>query len=480
MSPDSIGERYYKDTVESILRLENYLSDSKAPPTYPDRNTLIVTVIRICQMMRAALENERASCSSSPDFDLFQLCDTYNKHLQDLEEDILDAIPLIDPFAQPSEIIEPIKANIRGFAESFALIIRSDSKDNYEINTFEDIYKYYVDIFSPYVPIEYRVFELAPKWLIFLSFPRIHSRDVLRHVITISHEMLHLKDHILGITNSLLNEIRISAGDIQSLVEQIRTEQIRGESSSSPQLTMEDFYTRHEIERVTKEICSKILENWLKEIVADLLATRYFGPAFFFSLAHFSLSLGVMDHYSISHPRSRLRLRMILEVLRKLGYTNRRVPIIFSELGKWKRYLDDNISPTCIPPEYESHCNIAESKVLEAETTIMTKVENVTQDKIYSVSLFMNEVPKLIELLSNGISPAEIREERRIRAASLAAILNAGHIFFLAHLKRIRLILGSGDSHLVISKLNDLLLHAIQTSTILQQWLQLQHKQKRL
>jgi len=110
MTRDSLGERRYKDTVEGIRRLEQYLLEQKPPPTYPDRDTLIETGIRICQMMRASLQNERQASSSGPDFDIFQLCATYHKHLKDLEEQILDFIPLMDAFAQPFEILEPFNA----------------------------------------------------------------------------------------------------------------------------------------------------------------------------------------------------------------------------------------------------------------------------------------------------------------------------------------------------------------------------------
>ncbi|MBI4186658.1 MAG: dCTP deaminase [Chloroflexi bacterium] len=473
MTDDSISERHYKDTVEGILRLEQYLSEQKAPPTYPDRTTLIETGIRICQMMRASLQNERQSS-----FDLFQLCATYNKHRKDLEEQILDFIPLMDHFAQPFEIVEPIKASIRKFEPSFALILRSYSQDNYELYARGGLYESYVNILSTYVPDKYRVFK-TPKWFVFLSFPRIHSRDVLRHVITVSHEMLHLRDRVLGITSDLLSEIQILPEDIKSLVEQIRTVPLPTERPLLPPLTMGEIYSPHDIERGTKEVCSKILENWLSEIIADLLATRIFGPAFFFSLAHLSLSLGAMDQHSLSHPSSRLRLRTMLEVLRNLGYMKKGTTdqVVYSELEEWDAYLKEEVSPISIPPDIGRHFRIAESKVEATKTTIMAKAEQVTASETYDTDVFQSEVPKLVELLCTGVSPAEIKENKSIKPARLASILNAGYIVFLAHLSRLNTMLGGHrDNHLVVSKLNDLLLHAIQASTIPQQWRQWRDK----
>lgn len=168
MTHDSIDERHYKDTVENIRRLEQYLSEQKPSPTYPDRATLIETGIRICQMMKVSLKMERSANSASPDFNLFELCATYQKHLKNLEEQILDFIPLMDPFAQPFEIVEPIKVFIQEFEQSFALILRSYSKDNYELVAYEGLYESYVNTLSPYVPDEYRDYHEAPKWFVFL------------------------------------------------------------------------------------------------------------------------------------------------------------------------------------------------------------------------------------------------------------------------------------------------------------------------
>ncbi len=476
MTHDSIGERHYKDTVEGIRRLEQYLSEQKPPPTYPDdRATLIETGIQICQMMRASLEMERKTCSSSPDFDIFQLCATYRKHLKDLEEQILDFIPLMDPSAQPFEIVEPIKEFIQKFEPSFALILRSYSQDNYKIDALKNLYELYVNILSHYVPDEYRVFK-TPKWFVFLSFPRIHSRDVLRHIITVSHEMLHLRDYVLGITSDLLNEIQISSDDIQPLVKEIRTALVPTERPLLPPLIMGEIYSPYEIERRTKEVCSEILKSWLREIVADLLATRIFGPAYFFSLAHLSLSLGTMDQHSESHPSSRLRLRMMLEVLRNLGYMEKGKTdqVAYSELKEWEAYLKEDVSATISISPFR----IAESKVLATKTTVMAKVKQVTDGETYNTDVFQSEVPKLVELLCNGVSPAEIKENRSIKPARLASILNAGYIVFLAHLSRLNTMLGDyRDNHLVVSKLDDLLLHAIQASTISQQWVQFRDKQ---
>lgn len=213
-----LEERYYQDTQQSIWSLEQYLTREKVPPSYPDRDKLLDTSIRICQMMRTSLEAERKSCSNAADFNLFELCATYRKHLQRLENEILDFVPLSGLFEQPFEIVEPLKMLVRKFEPDFALILRGYPKDNYELIAYENLYASYIDTLSPYVSDEYRDSPTSPKWFIFLSFPKIHSRNILLHTITLSHEMLHLRDHILGITSELLGKIRVSAEDIMPLV----------------------------------------------------------------------------------------------------------------------------------------------------------------------------------------------------------------------------------------------------------------------
>jgi len=154
----------------------------------------------------------------------------------------------------------------------------------------------------------------------------------------------------------------------------------------------------------------------------------------------------------------------MLEVLSNLGYMEKGTTdqVAYSELRKWDRYLKEDVSARSIPP-----FSIAEEKVLATKTTVMDKAEQVTAGKTYNTDVFQREVPKLVELLYNGVSPAEIKEERSIKPAHLASILNAGYIVFLAHLSQLNTMLGDyRDNHLVVSKLNDLLLHARQASTI--------------
>lgn len=87
MNSESLDERYYQYTLQSIWALERHFSKATAPPSYHDRDKLLGTGVRICQMMRAALKTERRASNAASDFDLFQLCLTYEKHLQNLERD---------------------------------------------------------------------------------------------------------------------------------------------------------------------------------------------------------------------------------------------------------------------------------------------------------------------------------------------------------------------------------------------------------
>lgn len=483
MDPNGLEERYYQDTLQAIWQFEYFLAKEKAPPSYPDRDKLLDISIRICQMMRASLEVERESSSNTIDFNLFELCATYHRHLQRLQNEILDFVPLSDPSEQPFEIVEPLKTLIRKFEPDFALILRGYSKQNYELIAYENLYQSYVDKLSPYVPNEYRDLPTSPKWFIFFSFPQTQSRNILLHTITLSHEMLHLRDHILGITSELLRRINISAQDIKPLVERISATRLPTERPLLPPLTLEEVWPRNEIERATKEACSEILENWLSELVADLLATRIFGPAYFFSLARLSLSLGTMDQHSITHPCSRMRLQMMLQELRNLGYLRKRKidEIIYSELEKWATYLREEVKPISMPPQSEPYCNIAESKILATKNTLMPKVNQASIGESYDAKAFHAEVSKLIELLNNGISPVEIKDQnkRSIKPASIVSILNAGYVFFLAHMDRLYSMLGSSQDTKFkgVAKLNELLLHAMQASTISQHWLDLQGKQ---
>jgi len=174
---------------------------------------------------------------------------------------------------------------------------------------------------------------------------------------------------------------------------------------------------------------------------------------------------------------------MILEELRSLGYLRKRKTdeIICSELQEWAAYLKEEVKPISTPPYSEPHCSIAELKILATKNTLMTKVSQAVSSEEYKATAFHKEVWKLVELLDNGISPVEIKDanKRSIKPASMVSILNAGYVFFLAHMDRLYSMLkNSGDINFkAVAKLNELLLHAMQASTISQRWLNLQGKQ---
>ena len=200
MTPKELGERYFNDTLQSIWDFHRLLTEKKIPPSYSGRDKLLDTAIKICEMMADSLKAELASSSGSTEFDMFSLCARYRALLRRLQSQVLDFVASVDLSDIPLEIVEPLEIFIREFEQDFALILRCYSQENYQLTAYESLYESYFETLSPYVPTAYRSFPSAPKWLVFISFPRIYSRNILLHCITFSHELLHFRDHIEGIS----------------------------------------------------------------------------------------------------------------------------------------------------------------------------------------------------------------------------------------------------------------------------------------
>jgi hypothetical protein len=64
-----------------------------------------------------------------------------------------------------------------------------------------------------------------------------------------------------------------------------------------------------------------LVANWLTELLCDHLATAVSGPAFLWAFAGFVLPLSYDDHGQ-SHPPNTIRLRLVLDLLARQGWTD--------------------------------------------------------------------------------------------------------------------------------------------------------------
>ncbi len=283
-----------------------------------------------------------------------------------------------------------------------------------------------------------------------MSYPAVEAPNILLHTVMLGHEVTHLEDHIHKISSDM-----ISSGDVRIVKSAVRQE--AKDRNISPIELFADT--------------DMVLRAWLSELVADLIAVRRYGPAYFCSFVKISLALNIMDIFGDKHPSSRMRIRFMLDELRDLGYfkPSKDMNIIKNELQYWVGF----VKSTCSIPTGGRY--VAMRSIELARKRITKRVRIASRGTEFSAKHFNIEVPPLFEYLKNGIPPCEILDikSRETNPASIAAILNTGNLYYLHGMAEIKEMVGvdSEDADIMtMIKVNQLLARAVETSCMFQDW----------
>lgn len=476
MGSSTIDEQLVKQTIRDIYETERAFVDCKLRVRRKGPQAILNTGIGICHLLRDSLKFEQDDyAAKGTAVDLFIFCQKYQRMLRGLHKSIIRFLPRVSEREYPLEIVRPLESRIRQFESNFALILDPYDGATFVLTAWPDIYRQYLDQLQPYVPNKYLNKRMHfPKWFVFLSFPRASSKNPLLHSITLSHEISHLFDYINGISEGLSSEIRIPKDEFNKLVKSILTSRIPvpGYELMLMPRTYADFYTRDVLESAIMQQCTDVIQKWVTEIVADLIAIRSFGPAYLLAFAEHSLALGVMDRDSDEHPNSRMRLKLILRELRNLDYFRQRKykQDLVLRLNMWEGYAKKKVSI-----ERGLHHEVVTSSISRSIPKIVRKIRLITRGKEYHSSSYRREVPRLVELLKHGIVPCELIDAKTQTTypPSLAGILNAGYMTYFSELNSIcKLLHVRGESGEIQGrrKLDELVLKAIESTEIWQAW----------
>lgn len=472
----SIDEQCINQSIEDIYETERAFAECRTKIERKGPRSLLETGIEVCHVLRDSFKMELKDLrTKGGQADLFKFCQKYQRMLRGLHRSVIGFMPRVSEREYPPEIVRPIESHIYEFERDFALILDPDNSDTFTLTAWPEIHQQYLDQLQPYVPKKYLGHKAnSPKWFVFLSFPRAASRNPLLHSITMSHEILHLRDYIQGISAGLSSQVRVSKSEFAKLVSSILGSKIpvpNYERMLMPR-TYADFYTRDVLESAVMQQCINVIQQWVREIVADLLAVRTTGPAYLFAFAEHSLALGVMDRDSDKHPNSRMRLKLMLRELRSLGYF---VPRKYKQelvqiLEMWNRFARESATPDQRP-----HHTVVTSSIERSLPVIVKEVRSVTKGTVYASGRFRTEVQPLLELLKHGIPPCELLDVdgQTSYFPSLAGILNAGYMAYFCELDSLCDILGThGEVGKIEArrKLDELLLKAIESTEMWKSW----------
>ena len=253
-----------------------------------------------------------------------------------------------------------------------------------------------------------------PKWTVFLSFPLVEYESALNQVV-LAHELAHLLTHLQDLP-SKLKPFTLDETSFVALVAEVNESPLR--YFAVPLTTPE------EIEQHCYEVCSKMVESWMQEIMADLIAVHALGPAYFLSFLEFLAHSSADDVPDRTHPAPSYRCSRVLEELSFMEYSS-----IQTEISRflWRSHDQIESSATLAIKRHQGPELVAHATVAVKLEGIRALVRDLCKDFSYKASKYINEVAPLAHSLSKGLVPMDAyREGRNLEPLSPVAILNAG------------------------------------------------------
>jgi hypothetical protein len=247
-----------------------------------------------------------------------------------------------------------------------------------------------------------------PKWTVFLSYPYIENYSAL-NLTVISHEIAHLVDFTQEIYKPYL-AVKLDDAAFNEYVER----RFKTESSRK----------RVEVEADCFQVCNTVVESWLHEIVADVLATLVLGPAYLFSFLEFFAHGAMSNVPDDQHPSPAHRVEIILAELHSMGYLSG-LPVS-SELAAIEGRNSPQVSIS--KAGYADAQKVAHITLQQQLNKIAAGLRLHASSLRFDAIRYQREVPSIVDDLLHGIAPIERSRNSDLApvANSVPAILNGG------------------------------------------------------
>jgi hypothetical protein len=462
-------------SVERELHFfEQFLLRKEVAVPQPGQAALARILQSVSRQARQAMRQEMADLGDDPQpEDKQALALRYHQFLVDLQQSYLDYLRETDQSFSPPEIRLAI-TNVLGRVASGCKLVMNPCADpvpniSWSVNLEQYLCSLLIPDYSAPTPesSEEAVF-------VFLSYPQLHARDVFFQTIVISHEILHLRDHVRGLSQQLAGQINLAGADFSALVEDLRSQRILAATPSLPPITFGERFEEEQLKAFISAKWSEIMLNWLREVISDLLAVRLFGPCYIVAFSNHSLLSGVLAKHSDTHPSSRLRLELILAELRDMKYGRQQSGVLAVPTRQIQGIRGLLARPTPTTANLLIH-QTAERYLRKARRQITELTRQEVGAETYLSSLFKQEVSSLIELLDIGVPPGELLDcsARTAHPAGLPAILNVAYVFQASHLTGFFDFVDAATPESRIeslSKLDELLLKALELSEVSLAW----------
>jgi hypothetical protein len=309
------------------------------------------------------------------------------------------------------------------------------------------------------------------QWIVFLHFP-VADRDSALNLCVLAHELGHFVDETNKIYKGLL-PIELDKASFDELVEaRCNTTAYSGTAPKpgGPQLTFETIFTRDGVQLRCYTSCSEMLERWIREIIADILAIHAIGPASYFAFNDFLAYMGAENVTSSSHPPPAFRLKLMLEELETMGYlrSSGAVDEVLSEA--LPRVVAGEASAKS---KYKDEAKVVQITIEKKLADLLAKIRPVVSTYSFKAAKYQETVPGILDRLKRGIAPIEVLDEARgeMVPASVVGILNAGWELYKTDIARFYgQFRGDVPQMERLASLNHLLFKAIEASEVKRRW----------
>jgi len=231
---------------------------------------------------------------------------------------------------------------------------------------------------------------------IVLNYPLSDSNRVLLHAL-FAHELGHAGVAEHELLDTVETSLYADGEFVEAFAEAVTEMQEEWPASTAGRVTV---------------TLREILGGWLEELLCDHLATQVVGPAFLFAFAAFVLPLSYGEP-GVVHPPTSLRVRLILDHLAHLGWTEH-LDATAPGITQW---LNEVANWT--PPETQPHFAFFRNQLLSHSQLLSdnaaTRVGPLTLDPTTAV----DEAGEAAELLEALILPVGLSTPLSPRAILL-------------------------------------------------------------
>ncbi len=402
-------DRYIENVRRKFLGISDLLDDLDCIlPSHGPKKFLRATKLYI-KVLQAYFEDKLKR--EGTEEGIINLCNEIIDRLVEVHEHYFPFISEGKDTSVPSELFPAfvyIVKKLFKMKSKFEFGLFPSWEHNYGFYGFHDI-KQIISLLVKFLPDEakkdiFKEAEDLPLWIVFYSYPYVETNLTLS-LTPLIHEIAHLKDHDEKIHTTLLPE-KLHEDSFNEYIKQITASPAPSgrtikKGTSEEQLTFGDFLPENDIRRSEFKKISEIITNWVKEIVADLLAVHVIGPAYLFSFIETCIMPGTNENYSYTHPSAWLRLKLILEEIEFLGYIKdfHNINLRNKIKGYKEKLLKYNASPD------EPISKVAYSSIEGKFLAIQEKVREIIEKDSFKCSMYNESVPELIEEFKKGHHP---------------------------------------------------------------------------